>query len=241
MKTRAFFTILLSVSSLLLTSCIRIRHHSESGETVNDSRTVKPFSEVSVSALTVYLVPSEENKVIVEADKNLTENVITEVSQDRLNIYLRSTLFSWNARKAKVYVFFKNLEELKLDRGADAFSQSPLAIKDLDLKVTGGSDGKLELKSENIYCYVSGGSDLKLSGSVKKIEARVSGGSDLYCKKLICKSAAVRVSGGSDACVHASEKIDLQASGGSDIIYYGKPPQTKIHASGGSDILKREL
>ena len=84
----------------------------------------------------------------------------------------------------------------------------------------------------------SGGSDADLTGSVDILWLETGGGSDFEGYGLKAKEAKVRCQGASDVYVYVTEKLEVDASGASDVTYRGNPQYVDLDSSGGSDIDK---
>lgn len=102
-----------------------------------------------------------------------------------------------------------------------------------------GSDVEAKLTAQSIECMAKHGSDLDLSGKTIKLKVEASGGSDVSASGLMTEDCILVVSGGSDAEVHATNSIDIQASSASDVYYAGNPTKRNVHASSGADVHSR--
>lgn len=92
------------------------------------------------------------------------------------------------------------------------------------------------IDQEEINVKLSGAGDVKLQGSVSFLTGKVSGAGDIKAKKLIAKTAKLVVSGAGDIKAHASEKIKAKVSGAGDIHVYGNPEIVNKKISGAGSI-----
>jgi hypothetical protein len=209
---------------------------------VTQNRPVGSFSAVVVSSgIDLYLRQGNTTSLKLTAPENKIQRVITEVKDGRLHIYMEKPNWSWNwgaEKSPKVHLVFKDLNEIVANGGSDVFGTERLLFDTIKMAANGGSDLKIDLTAERLYCAATGGSDATITGTAQYLDAHASGGSDLKAKDLRSKYAKVHASGGSDAQVWVESQLDAHASGGSDVYYFGNP-QVKKHESGGSDVRRK--
>jgi hypothetical protein len=74
-----------------------------------------------------------------------------------------------------------------------------LQARECSLRTSAGSDLNIHLElSGNLQATASGGADMNISGKANDVVATASGGADIDMRKLLCKSADIHTSGGSD-------------------------------------------
>jgi hypothetical protein len=78
-----------------------------------------------------------------------------------------------------------------------------------------------------------------MKGQANDITVNASGGSQLNLSNFASRNANVDLSGGSQAQIDASGRIDANLSGGSHLFYSGNPTLGNINVSGGATIEKR--
>jgi len=228
--------IVISVFSSCLFSCNGRRDY---GPIKSQNRKVKDFTKIEVNdGIDVYVSKGKKDRVIVETNEELLEQLVTEVKGETLKIYFDGS-FNWGS-ETTVYVKTRELEEIEATAGSDVVGEDLVESKHLSLKATGGSDIKIEVKTSNLELMVSGGSDIILKGKTNRLRAVASGGSDLKAFELITQKADLDCSGGSDITVTVERELNAKASGGSDIKYKGNPNVVKINNSSSSDITKED-
>jgi hypothetical protein len=206
---------------------------------VKETRHVDDFSRINVSS-GIDLVIRQGNRidVVAEARNNeMLESILTEIEGNTLKIYSKKKVFIPSPRK--VYITFRNLEGLKATGGSDITAESVIDVSNLVLGAYGGSDVEMEILADDLQCKTSGGSDADLKGKVKKFTAEASGGSDIKAKELVTESCDLEVSGGSDAYITVNKELNVKATGGSDVTYYGSAKIKNVNSSGGSDVRRR--
>jgi hypothetical protein len=202
---------------------------------------VAEFSAVSVSSgIDLYLEPTGKNELVAVTDKNVLDVIEVEQNGDRVTIKLKEGVRK-TTNGIKVYVSYKKLHELSASGGSDVYMKDDATLKSdkLSLEGSGGSDLRLRLDVGSLAGDFSGGSDAYLSGRARTANIDISGGSDLKAKDLDTEVCSISASGGSDAVITATKEIKVDASGASDVSYYGSPSKTSVSKSGGSDIYRK--
>jgi len=216
-------------------SCIGERYY---GPPEKETRKVGGFDAIEVShGIEVYLTMDSTVQVNVEAAEDLLEHLVTEVKGETLKIYFDRP-FNWNSQ-AKVWIQAKEINMINISGGVDFYGESLLETRDLEIKASGGSDIRLEVKTKTVDVDISGGADVVLSGSTVNLWANSSGGSDLNAFELVAQKADLDASGGSDIKAYVEEELDANASGGADISYRGNPQVVNTKTSASGDITHR--
>lgn len=236
MKTIKLFTLILFLSVAFQASMLKAAQSGSSKQT----RTVSEFHGISVSSgIDLYLTQKNVEEVIVEADSDELDKIITKVEGGILKIYIKEKSWfnlNWNKVPRKVHVSFKTLDKLDASAGSDVVSQSVLNLEKLDLDASSGSDIKLELNASEISAESSSGSDITLKGKANFMQANSSSGSDIDAAEFQTKKCVASVSSGADIRVNVTEQLDANASSGGDISYTGNPEKKDINESSGGDV-----
>jgi hypothetical protein len=227
------------IMSLLLVSCqfngdfgFGVRGNGDV-ETVERSISDN-FTEIKVSrGLDVYLTQSDDVSLIVEADENLHDIIITEVDNGVLRITTDENI-SFSKSK-KVMVTFKDIKKISATSGSDVFSTNTIVTDNLELTTTSGSDMELDINVQVADCRSTSGSDLRVSGRTDKLYAEATSGSDIKAGNLKAKVSEARATSGADITLNTSEELYAKATSGGDIKYYGNPERvTKKDGVSGS-------
>ncbi|MFC5408601.1 head GIN domain-containing protein [Larkinella bovis] len=118
----------------------------------------------------------------------------------------------------------------------------------LDIELSGGSHGTMDVLAGRTNVVVSGGSKLELkkpevttgddtvTGAANQFTIDASGGSHLYAFAYPANEITVKATGASQAEITVSRSLTAEASGASKIRYRGNPANVNQNASGGSKI-----
>jgi hypothetical protein len=228
---------------LLLISSLAFAQEKVIYDANAEKRSVGSFQTVRISdGIDLYLTGGNEDGVVVSAKEVADRNKIMTVVEDgELKIYFDRGLMGWNWKnlKLKAYVAVKSLKGVKASGGCDVFVQGTLNSTDLSMKLSGGSDFTGNVAVTNLAIEQSGGSDVRIKGNVVNLKVDAGGGSDFKGAGLSAEYAIIMVSGGSDATLTVTKELAAEASGGSDVNYYGNPVIKYKSASGGGSVTKR--
>lgn len=237
MKTRVFWlkASFLMFAGLLLSVAASAQWAKGNGKVAEQEREVAGFDVIKVSSgIDLYLTQGSQPSVTVKADENLMDHIITRVDGNTLYLEVKGSIRK--ATAMDVFVTVESLSELHASGGSDVYAEDGLKLKELKLFCSGGSDTKMKIEAERLECNTSGGSDAVLSGKVNTLSIEASGGSDFNGKQLEAVNCKVHASGASDAWVHATGEIEMEASGASDIHHTGNAKVVSSKSSGASDI-----
>lgn len=206
-----------------------------------EERPVSSFTRLDVGGpFDVTLVQDGTEKLVVEADPEDMEDIVTEVRGGKLVIrYDRNNWGNWNNRNSRrfyVKLSVKNLEAIGTSASANLRSTGTLKASRLGLSASSGSDLELALEAGEVTCEVSSGADVDLTGTANFFEVDVSSGADVGAGQLKAARCVANVSSGADATVHATEELDARASSGGDVHYYGNPARLRVSSSSGGDV-----
>jgi Protein of unknown function (DUF2807). len=186
-----------------------------SGHVTSQQIDVSDFTAVSAShGFNVVITQGSSYSVKVTTDDNLQQYVDVHKSGNTLYVGLKSG-FGVSTTQLKVEVTMPNLTELQLSGGAQATAQN--------LNLSG-----------NLGIDFSGGSRATISGQAADLTVSNSGGSNVNLQDLKVNNAHVYLSGGSQATINLTGKLDGNLSGGSQLHYKGTPTSISIDTSGGS-------
>jgi hypothetical protein len=208
------------------------------GKIVKQERFLSEFHSICVSGgVDVYIIPGNTEKAVVETDENIQEAIITAVSNGVLKIYCDKSIN--NSKKLNVFVNVKELDKVTASGGCDVFAETILNFPSLNFNFSGGCDLKLNCTTKYLNCSFTGGSDAQIKGSVDKADLEASGGSDIKAAELTIGKCKIEATGGSDAYLHVTGELSVEASGSSDVTYTGNPKIIYKSVTGASDLHRK--
>ncbi len=211
------------------------------GVVKTENRTVGSFNSVEVGGnINVYLKQDSSSSVKVEADEDLMQYIVIEVSNNTLYIKPKDHANLKSSKGIKVYVSNPSYKNFDANGASDIYSESKItSSEDMDIDVSGASSVELDLHAPSVETELSGASNVTLRGETKNFTADGSGASQIRCFNLMTENADIEVSGASHADVFASVKLNAEASGASNIKYKGNASVTQ-DTNGASSIKKAD-
>lgn len=209
------------------------------GDVVEKERNVGEFDEIKVTTgMNVWITQGEKTKVVVVADENLHDVILTEVSGKTLKVYTDSRI-KW-AKEKKVLITVNNLDKISSSAGSNVYSDGILNFEDLDVSSSSGSNVILDVYSKDLSVSASSGSNANFKGNVYKLELDASSGANLKAGGLEASFCDVEVSSGANVHITVLKEINANASSGGNVIYYGNPEKIDIKKSSGGNITKKQ-
>ncbi len=238
MKTVKLLSLLLAIS---LSSCIYGQYRQKvtgSGKVVTKDRKADYFNAIKVSSgIDVYLMQGNTESIKLEADDNLHEYILTEISGGTLKIYTEVNI--QRAKSKKVYVTMKDVESLSASSAGDIYGKNTIKTQELDLNVSSAGDIKINIVVEKLSCNISSAGDITIEGTADELKADLSSAGDLNAYELTAKVADVSTSSAGNAKITVTEKLTARTSSAGDIYFQGNPPQVDGRSSSAGGIHKR--
>jgi len=183
----------------------------------------------------VYLRQGNTQSVKIEAQQNIIDNIVTDVTDNHWKIK-----FDQNVRNhegIKIYITIPNLTKAYVSGSGDIIGETKFTgLNNLVTGISGSGDVKLDVEAQTIEGKISGSGNVRLAGSAKSITIGISGSGDFYADGLRSESGTIKISGSGDATVDASESLSVQVSGSGDVKYKGRPRlSAKVSGSGDVD------
>jgi len=110
------------------------------------------------------------------------------------------------------------------------------STEELILDISGSSSLRGDIESGDASLNLSGSSDANLTGSAGNLTLDASGSSDVDLSDFPVADAKIDASGASTVTVNASGRLDVEASGASNVYYLGDPSMGTIDTSGASSV-----
>jgi hypothetical protein len=215
--------ILLLISSLT---------HAQTEKKVGDFNKVTAFDQI-----TVELIASEENKVVLSGTNSDVVEVVNKNSELKLRMPL-TNLLKGNQVNAKVY--YTDLTAIEANEGSQISSYSSIKAIGFDIIAKEGSKIDINLEVSNLNVKITSGGIVKTAGTAKNQDVVISAGAIYEAKELTTEQTVISINAGGEATIFATELADAKARAGGDIMIYGNPSQVnkKTFAGGRIKIVK---
>jgi hypothetical protein len=211
--------------TLVLLAIMSLVYGFSAGQTVKETRDIKGFTSIGFGiAGNLYVKIGPQFSVELEGEKGDLEEIITELSGERLQIKQENWRFDFRG-KVNVYVTMPEVKGLGVSGSGKAEIQSAVETEDLDLSVSGsGNIYTAELAVENLECHISGSGNIRPGkGNAKDAEVSISGSGSFYGDMTKCETMEVHVSGSGNCTCNVTGSLEASISGSGNVTYTGNP------------------
>ena len=193
---------------------------------VGDFNKVTSFDQIDV-----ILIPSSENKVIVDGSGSNEVELVNKNGELKIRLPLTKLLSGDNISAT---VYYKNIDAVEANEGSRISSEATFNSKAFDIIAKEGSEIKIKIATERVTVKVFNGSKVQLEGKSTNQDVLINSGGIYEAEKLITSQTIITANAGGEATVYATDFVDAKVRAGGDITIYGKPKQInqKIVAGG---------
>lgn len=212
------------------------------GDFTSETRNVSQYDQVALEgSMDVELVAGTEGELTVNAERNLMDHILTEVSGNRLKISIEKGInISPSRNKSiKITVPFESLDGVSLTGSGDIVTEDEIRAESFNVSLTGSGDIELELDSRDVKGSITGSGDVELRGKTTNFRCVVTGSGDFHASGLRAENVDARVSGSGDIDVFASKELRSRVTGSGDITYSGNPQKEDFRTSGSGKVSKK--
>ena len=188
------------------------------GHIVTDNRSVGDFSEIEAGGTFEIEWRSGPPSLAVTTDENLLRYVANEITDHRLRLHSRRSL--WPTHRIKVAISSPTRAGASLNGAA---------------RLTAN-----QLSGRSFAIESNGAAKISLDGNVDDLVTDMTGASKLEANSLQTKTAEISSTGASHAEVAVSEALSVSITGAGKVIYSGNPPKVEKHISGAGSIRHKE-
>ena len=198
---------------------------------LGDFDRVKVFDKLSVK-----LIPSEENKIIIKGEREDEVEVVNKNGELKIRMPFTKLL---EGDDISIQLYFKKLESIDASEGSyiscdDIFNQTSI---DLNAKEGAEIDLILDIEKANVRA-VSGGI-IDLSGKASNQDVTIASGGILKASELYTSQSKISVSAGGNAEIYATILVEAKIKAGGSITIYGNPNQINKETLLGGTIIEK--
>ncbi|MBA7524403.1 hypothetical protein ES705_16541 [subsurface metagenome] len=228
--------------SLVFYSCETKETVVPSEKITTQQETFTDYHSIDASnAFTVYVSFSEtEEKIEIEANENVHPYIIVEKVSDKLIIKLKDNISIKGSATLHAYITTKEVIDYSASGASRFLLLDKLSGKDVGIWLSGASIFNAYLDTESVSADLSGASVVDLAGSSDLLQVSASGASTVRSYAFIVKDLTINLSGASNAYLTVNVKMDVVASGASNLYYKGTAVINSQDLSGGSNIQKMD-
>jgi hypothetical protein len=193
--------------------------------------------------------------VRVTVDDNLVKYLRVELKGDALHIGLDPSM-SYQNTTLKAEVTMPSLQAMEVTgastadvqgfasqdaldlrlSGAGKVNLTGMSVGEVTIDVSGGAHLSGGFQAQELHGEVSGAGRVSLEGSASRAQLEASGAGRLDLVSLTLQDADLQLSGGASGTVRVTGTLNVDASGGAHLDYYGSPTQVRTDVSGGAQV-----
>lgn len=238
MKRSIILTIVLFLS--IFSANAQWKKIKGNGNSMEDKRSVGNFDEVVVSGhFTVVLQKGHEGDLVISAEENLLEYIITEVRGNKLKISTKKGYTIRTSKKIEIVVNYQDIGGIILSGSGKITATDKLKSNEFDIAVSGSGSVNIELEAHDVDIALSGSGSLKLAGNTDDMSCAISGSGNINGYEMSVNKVTARISGSGSAKFHVKDEIHAITSGSGNIRYTGNPKIIDAKSSGSGSIKKK--
>jgi len=227
---------LLGVLSVCLGCQLSVRG---SGHVETEERTVRDFDRVVVEGEgTLLLEQGDDERLVIEAEDNLLDELTSDVHDDTLELTQRRNV---SLRPTKPIIYHLQMRDIRAVRlrGSGNLRADEIETPDLELDIEGsGSMDVEELVAERLDAQIDGSGDIQLGGEVDWQRVRIFGSGEYSGFGLRSEECIVDIEGSGRVEVHVTDELEVDIEGSGDVRYEGDPSVT-TDIDGSGDVRSR--
>lgn len=222
-----------TLALVVLTGC-EVIHGS--GHVITEKRRVDDFDQLVVEGEgEVRFTQSDTERLVIEAEDNLVDELVTSVHGDTLVIATRSGVILDPTKPILFHLEGPDLRRIKVE-GSGEFATDELVAENLGVEISGSGELRIDdLEAQTLSVDISGSGDVRLAGKVESQDVEISGSGEYRCRNLESEDANVDVSGSGEVEVFVTDTLNVEISGSGDVGVRGNP-ETNVDISGSGDI-----
>jgi hypothetical protein len=225
------------VSTLLLGGCeiLGIDAIRGTGDVVSEERAVEGIEAVTLATLGELTIElGDQESLVVEAQQNLMEHLITEVRNGELTIRTENGVNLSPTEPVRYRLTVTGLDRLSITSSGDI--DAP-ALEGESFTAHSSSSGDMliaGLTADNLIVEISSSGGIEIQdGQVGHQEVNISSSGNYEAGDLQSESAVIDLSSSGNATVWVTDRLDANLSSSGDVYYYGSPGISQTASSSG--------
>lgn len=202
------------------------------------TKTLGDFSSLKVyDKLTVKLIASTENKVVITGNREKEVEVVNNNGELKLRMPFPKLL---SGDDISIQLYYKNIDDITANEGSSISSEAVFKQTIFDLNAKEGAKINLKVDAQKVNVKAVTGGIIELSGAAVNQDVVIMSGGVLKAKNLHTSQTTVNLSAGGNAEINASTLVDAKVKAGGTVAIYGKPKQINQQTILGGKIEEKE-
>ena len=193
------------------------------GAEKKDARTIDTYTAISVTdGIALNFSRDQLSGVVVSADENVCEYIVTEVIGGELFIHFKT---GENVKPKKdVVVTVPNngtVAALTVGNNCKFNIKEEIVVEGLKLTLMGGAQIEMKLDArQTVQVEMIGNAKCELTGKAAEMKLVMEGGSKFNGYNFKTKNVSCELAGGSDAKIQCNDRIDIVDLAGNSTLYF---------------------
>jgi hypothetical protein len=194
------------------------------GNLVTQERTVSGYEGLdNYGSFNITLVPSSTTSVKIEAEENLQQYIITQVSDNRLQIRTKNNYNLRPRKDIRITVSGPVFTSITTNGSGNITGQGPLNTNNgnVSLRVAGSGNIDVELSAAKVESQIAGSGNIKVKGTSKEFEGGIAGSGNIWARDLMSEDSKVQIAGSGNIEVYATRNLDVNVMGSGEVKHRG--------------------
>lgn len=210
------------------------------GERTHKEITFASFEEIIVNEnIELYIIDSEEDKIVIEGGENLIEDIETNITNNTLEITNNNTcFFDRDFETIKVFVYNNNITRIRNSSNLPVYSIGTLHYTSLELisenylsDYLNSGDFNLDLNTTSLRIVANGPSNYSLTGNCENININFAGANPRFeGENLLVESAFLFARSTNDIIINVTNEISGNLYSTGDVILVNEPNIINLNA-----------
>ena len=195
-----------------------------SGDITTETPPLDDFDRVVFSSEgTVTLTQAETASLAIDADDNLHQYLVTNVSNGELTISTTESTDIAPSRRIEFRIGVVDLSGVEL-AGAGTITAEAVQSSAIEVVLSGTGDIIInQLRADEVTVNHTGVGTIQLTGETDQQEVVASGTGDYDGADLVSRTATVEASGLADVTVNVTDDLQITVSESGAVAFYGSP------------------
>ncbi len=180
----------------------------------------------------VILTQGKTQKVVIEGQQNIIDNIKKDVKGDSWKIDYDKNVKG--LKEVTIYITMPMIEDIVMSGCGTISTQGSFSgLGDVDIVMSGSGEFNFIMEAEDVDLAMSGSGNVNLSGSGKSFDVAISGSGDIKASTFVVSECDIAISGSGNVMVNVKGDLDVVISGSGDVKYKGDAKvQSRIVGSG---------
>jgi hypothetical protein len=206
------------------------------GDIISQQIFVPDFHSIDLQTVgNVYITQGNQQRVEVDLDKNLIDNLNTRVRNGKWDIEFDRCIN--RISRFDVFITIPDIRSIELSGSGDIVGENNFDGDNLNLKISGSGNMDIAFTGNSIDSRITGSGNMRIEGEVERIEHEVPGSGNLFAFGLLTDIAKITTSGSGDSEVNVSDLLVVRITGSGNVFFKGDP-ETDVSITGSGDIIK---